>query len=531
MIPSGGAVSEYAIGAHFEWASTAIISSLLTVGEVGSFPLHAATAYFVTLETDTPAQTVFLSTLRQNFTSEKSLISGNDFSGLSLTTGRIELDNSEALYDAGVSAYSIDGEIVTVKVGEITDGRADYETWYTVGEFIGVRHIADETMLAFEVRDKTYLLDVPARKSAPYAGTGNLEGGAEVAGKNKPWWLGWNYGVSAAPILPADLIDQVNDGECEIVDCYDSAAPYDFTADYADLPALRAATLVPGQFATCNALGLARRGGAAFGPVTYDVKGYDRAGNFIETTADIIEEVILGACNLDADDLAPNTFDLMNIQQDAPRGYGFPYTSEETVTQFANKWMRGVFGYLNVDRMGKIEIALIDPPGLVPAAFYDATQFLNIGREPLPDSLFPPPRKVRVSFAHNWTRLDTVVAEVSDPARVAALKEDYQIASTSDQDAEDIERDYPSSTTPDVVLGYFKNEEDAQTEADRQFDFKIGARALYSGTIPLHPFVHDIGENIHVTKPRFELADGKIMRLLGIRNAIETRSQEVTGLV
>jgi hypothetical protein len=39
------------------------------------------------------------------------------------------------------------------------------------------------------------------------------------------------------------------------------------------LAALRAATLVPGQFATCNALGLSRRGGTAFGDITYDVKG------------------------------------------------------------------------------------------------------------------------------------------------------------------------------------------------------------------------------------------------------------------
>jgi hypothetical protein len=66
------------------------------------------------------------------------------------------------------------------------------------------RHHANEQTLSIDARDKTALFDVPARKSAVYAGTGNMEGGTEVAGKPKPWPLGWCDGVTAAPILPTE---------------------------------------------------------------------------------------------------------------------------------------------------------------------------------------------------------------------------------------------------------------------------------------------------------------------------------------
>jgi hypothetical protein len=137
MIPSGAAISAVAIGAHPGWATTAFLQSLLEAGgasgSVGDYVLRAATAYLVD-ENGVP----YVSTLRQNFTCERSLLSGDAFSGMNITLAGFELDNTEALYDADVSDYSVDGEVIRLLVGEVTDGRADLSTWYTVGEFIGV---------------------------------------------------------------------------------------------------------------------------------------------------------------------------------------------------------------------------------------------------------------------------------------------------------------------------------------------------------------------------------------------------------
>lgn len=113
--------------------------------------------------------------------------------------------------------------------------------------------------------------------TAAYAGTGGIEGGADIKNKLKPLIFGWASNVE--PVL----IDAVNNvyqfcayGAMEaITTLYERGSAFSAAqADYADYTALVAATIPPGKWGTCLASGLIRLGAPAYGVITGDVKGY-----------------------------------------------------------------------------------------------------------------------------------------------------------------------------------------------------------------------------------------------------------------
>jgi hypothetical protein len=60
-------------------------------------------------------------------------------------------------------------------------------------------------------RDRGFLLDVPAQKSI-YGGTGGLDGTSDLAGKRKPFALGWPSNITPATVIPVEGVYQVSDG-------------------------------------------------------------------------------------------------------------------------------------------------------------------------------------------------------------------------------------------------------------------------------------------------------------------------------
>lgn len=534
MIPSATAISEAPISAIADespWVVTFSFGTQIEAAAGTGTTIYAATDPFVTMAGDQPPDLFFPSKLRRTFTYERSVLGAADFSGLSVSIGRIELDNTDGYYDDLVTGYTPDGGIVTLKVGVVdANGRADYASFQTAAVFIGSRMTGDISTVMIDLRDKSYRLDQPASPNV-YGGAGGLDGGAEVAGKRKPRAFGWVDNVTPAPVIPADQVYQINDGPVQAISAvYDTGVPLTFDADYATSVLLRNATLVPGEYATCIAEGLFRLGGSAYGVVTADVQG-DNDGGFVETTAAIIERLVLTATDLESSDIAANTFQYLDLQQDAPVGYFIGHATEVTVAEVANNLMRGVGGYVGFAREGLLEVGIIDAPGLVAPIQYDETEFISIQREPLPDDLSPPPQRVRVTYANNWTPLETVAGEVTDDDRIAELKEPHKIATTSDADAAALLRVYPSARDPEPVVAYFRDEADALAEAERRFTLLTAKRAIWRGTVPLAPFVHDIGEAVHVTVDRYELSAGKVMRVLSVRDDIGSNSQEIAGLV
>ncbi len=113
--------------------------------------------------------------------------------------------------------------------------------------------------------------------TATYAGTGGIEGGADLKGRVKPLALGWPQNVEPVLINAVDSVYQFSAyGPIEqVTKLYERGADFGAAvADYADYAALVAATIAPGKWATCLAQGLVRLGAPAYGVITGDIKGH-----------------------------------------------------------------------------------------------------------------------------------------------------------------------------------------------------------------------------------------------------------------
>lgn len=113
-----------------------------------------------------------------------------------------------------------------------------------------------------------------------YAGTSGIEGPSELEGVPKPLILG---NTRFAPGVLIDAVDNVYQvsgyGDIQAVNTvYDRVVSLGSAeGDYANLTALLAASLQPGEWATCLADGLVRLGAPADGTISFDVSG-DNSG-------------------------------------------------------------------------------------------------------------------------------------------------------------------------------------------------------------------------------------------------------------
>lgn len=111
-----------------------------------------------------------------------------------------------------------------------------------------------------------------------YAGTGGIEGGADLKNRAKPLVIGWAKNVEPLLIDATNSVYQFSAYGAieEITTLYERGAVFagGATADVANYAALVAAVVPPGRYATCKAFGLVRLGAPAFGVITADLKGH-----------------------------------------------------------------------------------------------------------------------------------------------------------------------------------------------------------------------------------------------------------------
>ncbi len=152
--------------------------------------------------------------------------------------------------------------------------------------------------------------------TAAYAGTGLIEGDADLKGKVKPLAIGWPKNVEPVLINAVDSVYQFSAyGPIEAVTTlYERGSDFGAsTGDHATYAALVAASIPAGRWAACLAQGLVRLGAPQAGVITADLKGHivgtvtpRLTGAIISALAGIagIAEVDIEAETLDALDLA-----------------------------------------------------------------------------------------------------------------------------------------------------------------------------------------------------------------------------------
>lgn len=127
-----------------------------------------------------------------------------------------------------------------------------------------------------------------------FAGTGGIEGPADLTGQVKPLVLGNAKFCKGVLIDAVDNVYMVSNGAVQaVVAVRDRVAALGASAgDHADLAALLAAGIAPGSWATCLALGLVRLGAPPDGRISFDVSGDNGgAGGYVRLPGAMIARV------------------------------------------------------------------------------------------------------------------------------------------------------------------------------------------------------------------------------------------------
>jgi hypothetical protein len=442
----------------------------------------------------------------KSFSFRRSIMQG-DIGQFTTGSGQLVIGNADAEYDFLPLSYAIDGRPITVKVGRRD---ASYDEAFTLARVTAKGWLVGTDNITIDLVDFSYKLEVPLQPNV-FAGTGGIDGGADLAGKRRPLCFGSPLNVSAVSLVPSLLIYQVHDGSLLGIDnVYDQGLAMTAAGDVATYALLAAASVTSGQFKTCKALGLFKLGTAPAGQVTADVRGENAAG-YIETTADIVRWALVNRTVLqDPADLDVASFAAVNTAQPAPIDYFVGPDDNLTVAAFIQNLMGGIGGWGGHKIDGTFEVRIFQAPAGNSLASFNRGHMLggDIKREPLPDAYSPPAYRWRVPYARNWTVQTSDIAGGVTATRRAFIAEQTRLAEAS---SVTIQTDHPFAQDRDPVQAWFRNQVDAAAEAVRLIDLFKTTRAIYRMTLPRRALRRDIGDEITVTHPRFDLSQGRGM--------------------
>ncbi len=425
--------------------------------------------------------------------------------------GLIEIANADGAQDS-VGDLAIDARPVTVKRGLRTAG---FDTFDTLFVGTGVKWERSPEILRLMVRGRDYLFEQPLQPVL-YGGTGGADGGAELKGKPKPLTFGLCRDVAAVPVQQNALIYQLHDGRIRSVEAvYDRAQALDFDADYASYAALAAATIAPGEYATCLSGGYIRLGGTPVGIVTADLRG-DAAiayGGFTANAASIARRVMLSrggqsAADLDEDGIAATAGNIAGI-------VGTHFAEPVTVGAALDTICAGAFLWWGSLRDGRFTIRRVQAPGR-PRYAIAATDILgDIELPGLPESVDPCNWRRRVNYRRCWT--PQAGTEI-DNANLTAARRDFvreTYRTTTVADSTRVVRNLLAAD-PAPIASAFDAEHDAAALAANLLSIFAAGRKLYRFPIRAGGHGIDVDDTLRVTHPRHGLADGKDLRVLAM---------------
>lgn len=183
-----------------------------------------------------------------------------------------------------------------------------------------------------------------------YAGTGGAEGGPALRGNIKPRAHGYCRNVTPVQIDTQYVVYQVHgygpiQGIPAVYDFAQALAPS--SANVSTYQELINLDLQPGQWATCNALGLFRLGGTTDKKLTCDVQGALYNGVYTNTVKGIAQQLIR--------EVQPSaTFGAWGAFSDAE--WCFYATEAQTVSDIANLAVKEAGGYLFPDGLGRWQV-------------------------------------------------------------------------------------------------------------------------------------------------------------------------------
>jgi hypothetical protein len=507
---------------------------------VSGTAIRVASDEFATLDTDSMPSTPFAGVLESGLRFHRAIVDGDKLGGMSSGYSDLVINNSGGDYDA--YANSLDGSRVVVKYGA---RGASFDTYVTLYDGVAEGEATiDEDSMTLHLYDDNKRLDIPAQPSL-YGGTGGIDGDSNVAGKRKPIWLGTCSNVTVPLIDAVNLVYQLHDGPVSgILHVYDRGVElsYNSTTDYASYAALIAATITPGRFASCVAVGVIRLGAKPDGVVTVSANGavsnglvatYPTSGTFFSDTASAMHYLLtISTANVVVDGGAVIA---LKAAQGAAIGYFIGPDDDRTIRQALDDLSYGILGYAGFRRDRSFDMGLIAIPTGSPLSSYtgDGTgeDFYTLKQLPLPSVMAPPPYRIRAAYSRNWT-IQTDIDATVDAGTQTLRKAPYSVAaSTNSSLSTTIQAAHPQAQDPDVWPCWFVNSSDAVSFANSTLTLFGGAtRNLFEMVVSADAYKLDLANPIQVTDSRYGLSGGRALAIVSIDDDTSEEQATVQGI-
>lgn len=516
-----------------------IVEIALASGEY----VRVATEEWASLVTDSRPSLPFDGTLAQAPSYKISIRNGSGFGGAASGFGPLRVNNDSGEYD-WLLDDNTDGALVTIR---LVRRWGSYDNGLTI--FTGLingRPEDDGSVLMFNFQDDNKRLEIPASPNI-YGGTGDLDGDDNAVGKSKPLCLGTPPNVTLQLIDAVRLIYQGHDGAMTgWAHIYDRGIELtvDTTADYATYAALKAATITPGRWASCNASGVVRFGAKPDGTITGTpsggavsdghVAGSPSSGTALTDTASLAHYAIIHS----GAEVLVDTASVVAVKtaQPAPIQYFIPAGDTRTVRKVLDDLMGGIGGYsyFKADRSLTLGIVKL-PTGTVITSLTEMDWYEQVRLQTLPDDFAIPANRVLVAFDRNFTIQPELDTEVD--ADVQTLRKDpYSIALSDDTvTMAAITAAFPNATDSKVIEAWFANEADAVAEANRQLVLRGGGpRSLVQVTVSELAYTLNIGDVAELTDgsdtPRYGLDTPTPITVVEFDNGFDDHEINILGL-
>lgn len=395
-----------------------------------------------------------------------------------------------------------------------------------------------EANLQINIRDATAWLSRPVQTNL-YLGTGTYQGTSSLLGLPFPMARG---GTSSNPIRnvtptlidPTNQIYQYNDAAGTVVNLYEGASLT--ITRQTDTTNLYAGSTTAGQYRTDNSRGLFQLGSTPSATITLDCTGaFPIAGaqtSLIRLVQYLLtEELLIPAANISAAHYAA-----VAAAYAYEGGIYFSSSDSPGGLTALSQLLSGIGAKLYPARDGTLKLLVLRDPAAVtalstglPVATFNNVNTVSVIPQALPSTLDPPPYRMRVGYAHNYTVQTSGLLATTPPTAVhrqfVGVADSYAAASSST-----VLTNYTRPNDPQPLVGALTVLASAQAVATDLMALWGARRRLYAVTVPTSVgLLRDLGDLVTVTWDMDDLGSGKLGVVVGeqFRSADSTITLQV----
>ncbi|WP_424138679.1 hypothetical protein [Roseomonas chloroacetimidivorans] len=371
--------------------------------------------------------------------------------------GEVILANGDGALDNLATDWRLAGRMLEVLRGPYrAPFRAARAEFTTVARFRVAGVAAGTSKLRLPLGSAAADLTMPV--SSIFAGTGDLDGTADMAGQDKPVRYGKHINVQPVQFHPGLLAYMLHDGPIQEVSAVHArGTDVTFAGDYPSWPALAAAALAEGTYATCRAAGVLRIG-TPTGFLSVNFRGAAPAGfGYLGTAAGIAAHLLRAPGGIDASRAVAASFAW-------PAGEVRLDATGLTVAGALDRLASGVCGWWGAGLDGAFRGAVLHRPEAATPILTIQPWMLSAPPEEVPESSQGPWYRVRTTFETlgSVQTGEDVAGVVSEEYR-AYLAQPYRVAPSYSIETQ---TRFPGAIDGPLVETAFDTFDDAEDLAD-----------------------------------------------------------------